>query len=46
MTASSAKVTLRLAREADFTAWNGLCAGFADFYGVPQTQEMSHRVWS
>jgi hypothetical protein len=28
---------VRLAREADFTAWNELYGGYADFYGVPQT---------
>lgn len=43
---SNAKVTVRLARDADFTAWNGLYAGYADFYGVPQTQAMRDRVWS
>jgi hypothetical protein len=42
--ASNAKVAVRLARDADFTAWNGLYAGYADFYGVPQTQEMRDRV--
>ena len=40
------KITVRLAREADFTAWNGLYEGYASFYGVPQTQEMRDRVWS
>lgn len=46
MTASNAKVTVRLAREVDFTAWNRLYAGYAGFYGVLQTQEMRDRVWS
>ena len=46
MTASNAKVTVRLVRESGFTAWNRLYAGYADFYGVPQTQEMRDCVWS
>ncbi|WP_438960341.1 GNAT family N-acetyltransferase [Nereida sp.] len=43
---SNSQVAVRLAREADFTAWNGLYEDYADFYGVPQTQEMRDRVWS
>lgn len=42
----SADVKVRSAREEDFPRWRALYQGYADFYGVEQTEEMSQRVWS
>lgn len=36
---------IRPIEPADRTAWDALYAGYADFYGVPQTAEMRARVW-
>lgn len=37
---------IRKPREADFTAWSALYAGYAAFYGVAQTDQMRAQVWS
>ncbi len=38
-------VTIRPASQADKAAWETLYKGYADFYGVPQTEQMRDTVW-
>jgi GNAT superfamily N-acetyltransferase len=38
-------VTIRPASQADRAAWETLYKGYADFYGVPQTEQMRDTVW-
>lgn len=38
-------VTIRPAPQADRAAWETLYKGYADFYGVPQTEQMRETVW-
>jgi GNAT superfamily N-acetyltransferase len=38
-------VTIRPVSPDDQSAWETLYKGYADFYGVPQTDEMRARVW-
>ncbi|MCB5170406.1 GNAT family N-acetyltransferase [Streptomyces bambusae] len=37
---------VRPARAEDFPQWRVLYRGYADFYGVAQTEEAAERVWS
>ncbi|HEV7307023.1 GNAT family N-acetyltransferase [Ensifer sp.] len=38
-------ITIVTAGDGDRSAWNALHAGFAAYYGVPQSDEMRDRVW-
>lgn len=38
-------VTIRALEAGDRAAWGGLYASYAEFYDVPQTDEMRDRVW-
>ncbi|MEH6519719.1 GNAT family N-acetyltransferase [Sulfitobacter sp.] len=38
-------VTIRPSSQADRAAWETLYKGYADFYGVPQTEQMRETVW-
>jgi GNAT superfamily N-acetyltransferase len=38
-------VTVRPLAAADHAEWEALFKGYADFYGVPQTQQMRETVW-
>jgi GNAT superfamily N-acetyltransferase len=39
-------VAIRQLGQADFSQWQGLYAGYAAFYQVPQSPEMREKVWS
>lgn len=38
-------VTIRAVMPDDRENWENLYQGYADFYGVPQTEDMRARVW-
>ncbi|MEU3609888.1 GNAT family N-acetyltransferase [Streptomyces sp. NPDC035033] len=42
----STDIKVRAVRAEDFPQWRALYRGYADFYGVEQTEEMALRVWS
>ncbi|WP_309052612.1 GNAT family N-acetyltransferase [Streptomyces sp.] len=42
----STDITVRAVRAGDFPQWRALYQGYADFYGVEQTEEAAGLVWS
>ncbi|WP_030204628.1 GNAT family N-acetyltransferase [Streptomyces sp. NRRL S-87] len=42
----STGISVRPVRAQDFPQWRALYRGYADFYGVEQTEEAAGKVWS